>query len=72
MIQESEAQDLRTITLSWENFQLDLQEYQLACRFFEWERANEVRNRAIAHLEAHLDAYMSAYKRPWLNRTQES
>lgn len=65
--QTSQADDIRAMSLTWENFQLYLQEYQTACRFFEWERASAARDKALANLESNFDIYMNLNKRTWLS-----
>ncbi len=56
-------EDQRAISLSWENFNLGMQEFLVAVRFSEWDRAEGKRSEIIAHAEAALDGLSRLYRR---------
>lgn len=55
--------DLRLLGLGWENFNLAIQEFQISCRYGEWERAEWSRLRAMTWIESNLDIFSGIYKR---------
>lgn len=55
--------DLRKIALTWENFGLAMSEFQVACRYADWERAEEARLKALASIEANFDAFQAVHTR---------
>jgi hypothetical protein len=43
-------------------WQLALQEFHLAANMGNWKRAEDARQKAIAHMEAQLDSFIRAYR----------
>lgn len=56
-------EDQRSVALSWENFNLGLNEFLVAVRFGEWERAEEQRQAIIINAEVALDGLTRLYRR---------
>lgn len=58
-----QQRDLRALSLSWEDFNLAMKEFQLACRFHQWPRAQSARDTMMMHLEANCDAMVAVNRR---------
>lgn len=56
-------EDQRSVSLSWENFNVGMQEFLVACRFGEWKRAESKREEMLANAEAALDGLARLYRR---------
>lgn len=61
--QEAQARDLQTIHYSWEEFDLKMKEFQIACRYAKWDEAEAARFEALAFLEVNFDSFAAMYKR---------
>lgn len=62
-LETAQSRDLRTIALSWENYRIALEEFHVAIKFYEWDRAEACRQKVLGSIEANLDAHMSTNRR---------
>lgn len=55
--------DIAASNLEAQNASLAMQEFILAARYFQWERARDAQDRVTAHIEAQMDAFTRATQR---------
>ena len=62
-LSEAQSTDLKTISYSWEQFNLKVNEFQIAARHGHWDDACDARDAALAYIECNLDAFARVYRR---------